>query len=49
MTTWLAVLRIGIGLWWCESYRHKDKKGWFERTTGIDWARSVAEKHAGAS
>jgi thiosulfate dehydrogenase (quinone) large subunit len=42
---WLAVLRIGIGLWWIESWRHKDKQGWFERQTGIDWARSVAEKH----
>ena len=42
---WLAVLRIGLGLWWLESWRHKDKKGWFERGTGIAWAQSVAEKH----
>lgn len=42
---WLAVLRIGLGLWWLESWRHKDKKGWFERGTGIAWASSVAEKH----
>jgi thiosulfate dehydrogenase [quinone] large subunit len=42
---WLAVLRIGIGLWWLESWRHKDKRGWLERGTGIDWAASVAEKH----
>jgi thiosulfate dehydrogenase [quinone] large subunit len=42
---WLAVLRIGVGLWWLESWRHKDKKGWFERGTGIAWAQSVAEKH----
>ena len=42
---WLAVLRIGLGLWWLESWRHKDKRGWFERGTGIDWAASVAEKH----
>ena len=42
---WLAVLRIGLGLWWLESWRHKDKKGWFERGTGIAWAKSVAEKH----
>lgn len=42
---WLAVLRIGLGLWWLESWRHKDKKGWFERGTGIGWAQSVAEKH----
>jgi thiosulfate dehydrogenase [quinone] large subunit len=42
---WLAVLRIGLGLWWLESWRHKDKKGWFERGTGIAWAKSVAEAH----
>ncbi len=51
MTTWLsgpewmAVLRIGIGLWWLESWRHKDKQAWFRRGTGIAWAKSVAEKH----
>lgn len=43
--TWLAVLRIGLGLWWLESWRHKDKKGWFERGTGIAWASDVARKH----
>jgi thiosulfate dehydrogenase [quinone] large subunit len=42
---WLAVLRIGLGLWWLESWRHKDKQGWLQRGTGIAWARSVAEKH----
>ena len=42
---WLAVLRIGIGVWWIESYRHKNKQAWFERGAGIDWAKSVAEKH----
>ncbi|WP_329316810.1 DoxX family protein [Streptomyces sp. NBC_01262] len=42
---WLAVLRIGLGLWWLESWRHKDKKGWFERGTGIAWASEVAAKH----
>jgi len=42
---WLAVLRIGLGLWWLESWRHKDKKGWLERGTGIAWAKGVAEKH----
>jgi len=42
---WLAVLRIALGLWWLESFRHKDKKGWFERGTGIGWAQSVADKH----
>ena len=42
---WVAVLRIGVGLWWLESWRHKDKQGWFQRGTGIAWAKSVAEKH----
>lgn len=42
---WLAVLRIGLGLWWLESFRHKDKRAWFERGSGIAWAASVAEKH----
>ncbi|MEU3060976.1 DoxX family protein [Streptomyces subrutilus] len=42
---WLAVLRIGLGLWWLESWRHKDKKGWFERGTGIAWAADIAGKH----
>lgn len=42
---WLAVLRTGLGLWWLESWRHKDKKGWFERGTGIEWAAGVAAKH----
>jgi thiosulfate dehydrogenase [quinone] large subunit len=42
---WLAVLRIGVGLWWVESWRHKDKAAWFQRGAGISWAASVAEKH----
>jgi len=42
---WLAVLRIGIGLWWLESFRHKDKRAWLERNAGISWASSVAAKH----
>jgi thiosulfate dehydrogenase [quinone] large subunit len=42
---WLAVLRVGLGLWWLESWRHKDKKAWFERGTGITWAADVAAEH----
>ncbi|MFJ9848915.1 DoxX family protein [Streptomyces sp. NPDC101150] len=41
---WLAVLRIGLGLWWLESWRHKDKKDWFAGG-GIAWAAGVAAKH----
>ena len=42
---WLAVLRIGLGVWWFESFRHKDKAAWFQRGAGISWGQSVAEKH----
>ncbi|OXS31587.1 DoxX family protein [Streptomyces sp. XY006] len=42
---WLAVLRIGLGLWWLESWRHKDRQAWFERGTGIAWAAGIAGKH----
>ncbi len=45
---WLAVLRIGLGLWWLESWRHKNKKAWFHDGAGIAWAQSVADKHAWA-
>lgn len=41
---WFAVLRIGLGLWWWESWRHKDKKSWFAGG-GINWAADVAAKH----
>jgi thiosulfate dehydrogenase [quinone] large subunit len=42
---WLAILRIGLGLWWLQSFNHKDKQAWFQRGSGIAWAKSVAEKH----
>ena len=42
---WLAVLRIGLGLWWLESWRHKNKEAWFARGSGIAWAKSVADEH----
>lgn len=47
MTTlhWMALLRIVLGLWWLESFRHKDKAAWLQRNAGIGWATSVAEKH----
>ncbi|OIJ69892.1 DoxX family membrane protein [Streptomyces mangrovisoli] len=45
---WLAVLRIGLGLWWLESWRHKDKKTWFQGA-GITWAADVAAKHRWAA
>jgi thiosulfate dehydrogenase (quinone) large subunit len=42
---WLAVLRIGVGLWWLESWRHKNRRAWLQEGAGINWAASVAEKH----
>ncbi len=42
---WLAALRIGLGLWWLESFRHKNKKAWLKEGAGIAWAKSVADKH----
>jgi thiosulfate dehydrogenase [quinone] large subunit len=42
---WLAIMRIGVGLWWLESFRHKDKAAWIQRGAGIAWAKDVADKH----
>jgi thiosulfate dehydrogenase [quinone] large subunit len=42
---WLAVLRIGLGLWWLESVRHKNKRAWLVEGAGISWGKSVAEGH----
>ena len=42
---WMAVLRIGLGLWWVKSFAHKDLGGWLKRGSGIEWGGSVAEKH----
>ena len=42
---WMAVLRIGLGLWWIKSFAHKDLGGWLKRGSGIEWGGSVAEKH----
>lgn len=42
---WMVVLRVALGLWWLESFRHKDKRAWLDRNAGIAWATSVAEKH----
>lgn len=42
---WLAVLRIGLGLWWLESVRHKNLEAWTQRNAGINWAGDIAAKH----
>jgi thiosulfate dehydrogenase [quinone] large subunit len=42
---WAAVLRIGLGLWWLESFRHKNLEAWIRRQAGINWAADIAGKH----
>ncbi|HYA68001.1 MAG TPA: hypothetical protein VED63_04630 [Acidimicrobiales bacterium] len=42
---WAAVLRIGLGLWWLESFRHKNLTAWIKRQAGINWAGDIAGKH----
>jgi thiosulfate dehydrogenase [quinone] large subunit len=42
---WVAVLRIGLGLWWLESFRHKNLEAWIVRQAGIKWAGDIAAKH----
>ena len=44
-TVWAAVLRIGLGLWWLESFRHKNLTAWIKRQAGINWAADIAGKH----
>ncbi len=46
---WIAVLRIGLGLWWLESFRHKNLRAWLQRQAGIKWAEEIAAKHRWAA
>ena len=41
---WLAILRIGVGLWWLESVRHKDL-GSFLRGGAMGWVESLTVGH----
>lgn len=41
---WLALLRIGLGLWWLESVRHKDLRG-FLRGDARGWVEGLAADH----
>ena len=41
---WLAILRIGVGLWWLESVRHKDLAG-FLRGGAMGWVESLTVDH----
>ncbi len=42
---WFAILRIGVGLWWLESVRHKDIPG-FWAGKGMGWVETlVGDNH----
>lgn len=41
---WLAILRVGLGLWWLESVRHKDLPG-FVRGGSMGWVESLTQDH----
>ncbi|MGI8927547.1 MAG: TQO small subunit DoxD [Tepidiformaceae bacterium] len=41
---WLAILRIGIGLWWLESVRHKDLRN-FLGGGAMEWVASLTKDH----
>ena len=41
---WLALLRIGVGLWWLESVRHKNLPD-FLRGGAMDWVESLTKDH----
>ena len=41
---WLAILRIGVGLWWLESVRHKDIPA-FLAGGSMGWVESLTENH----
>jgi thiosulfate dehydrogenase [quinone] large subunit len=41
---WLAILRIGLGLWWLESVRHKDLPN-FVRGGAMGWVESLTKDH----
>lgn len=42
---WFAVLRIGVGLWWLESVRHKPLRG-FVKGDAMSWVEGlVGDEH----
>ena len=44
LAQWLAILRIGVGLWWLESVRHKDLST-FLRGGAMGWVESLTKDH----
>ena len=41
---WLAIMRIGMGLWWLESVRHKDIRD-FMAGGSMGWVDSLTKDH----
>jgi thiosulfate dehydrogenase [quinone] large subunit len=41
---WLAILRIGVGLWWLESFLHKPLKK-FVSGQMVNWTLALADNH----
>jgi len=41
---WLAILRIGIGVWWLESVRHKPLRS-FLRGGAMGWVEELTKDH----
>jgi uncharacterized membrane protein YphA (DoxX/SURF4 family) len=44
LAQWLAVLRIGVGLWWLESVRHKDLPS-FLQGGAMNWVEGLTRDH----
>jgi|GEM_PF-347057 len=41
---WLAILRIGIGLWWLKSFFHKPLRKFVDGQM-VDWTLALADNH----
>lgn len=41
---WLAILRIGVGLWWLKSFLHKPHRD-FVNGDMVNWTLSLADNH----
>jgi thiosulfate dehydrogenase [quinone] large subunit len=44
VSQWLAILRIGIGLWWLKSFFHKPLRK-FVSGQMVDWTLELADNH----
>ena len=44
VSQWLAILRIGIGLWWLKSFFHKPLRKFVDGQM-VDWTLALADNH----